>query len=230
MMNKMTRVMIIEDDVRASYTLESTVNQHEDFEVVAVSENCQDALTQFILYEPHLVFVDITLPDGNGMEVMRQLRERNVDCHFIMTTAVRETSTIAKAVQIGVIDYLVKPIRMSRVTQALDDYVQYTKKLDQQPEFDQDSIDQLLGKTHHKTIRRTPKGIDETTLSSLKRYIETHKIDNFSADEIGEMLNFSRITARRYLEYLESEGLLKLVLDYNTGGRPKRLYHVVKPE
>jgi response regulator of citrate/malate metabolism len=226
-MSKST-VMLLEDDIRASYTLESTINQHPDFNVVAVSESCYEALSQYEAFKPDLIFVDITLPDGSGLDVIRTLRENGATCHFIMTTAVRETATVEKAVQLGVIDYLVKPIRMSRVTQALNDYKRYREKMINASTVNQDDIDQLLGKTTIKPVRSTPKGIDATTLASLKTILMDEGLSGFSADDIGQRMNFSRITARRYLEYLESEGVLQLVLNYNTGGRPQRLYHLTR--
>ncbi|ELR64278.1 Transcriptional regulatory protein CitB, DpiA [Photobacterium marinum] len=221
-----TTVMLIEDDIRASYTLESTINQNPDFTVVAVSESCADALLQYDAFKPELIFVDISLPDGNGIDVIRQLREQNAACDFIMTTAERETTTVEKAVQLGVTDYLVKPIRMSRVNQALDDYKLYKQKLSGSTTVDQCDIDQILRKAPVKQTRQTPKGIDATTLASLKTILQNERLHDFSADEIGKRMNVSRITARRYLEFLESEGMIKLVLNYNTGGRPRRLYQM----
>ncbi|WP_198160234.1 response regulator [Photobacterium sp. J15] len=222
-----TTVMLIEDDIRASYTLESTINQNPDFTVVAVSESCADALLQYDAFKPELIFVDISLPDGNGIDVIRQLREQNATCDFIMTTAERETTTVEKAVQLGVTDYLVKPIRMSRVNQALDDYKLYKQKLSGSTTVDQSDIDQILRKAPVKQTRQTPKGIDATTLASLKTILQNERLHDFSADEIGKRMSVSRITARRYLEFLESEGMIKLVLNYNTGGRPRRLYQMV---
>ncbi|MGF1702841.1 response regulator [Photobacterium makurazakiensis] len=222
-----TTVMLIEDDIRASYTLESTINQHPNFTVVAVSENCAEAVMQFDAFKPDLVFVDITLPDGNGLDVIRQLREQNTNCNFIMTTAERETATVEKAVQLGVMDYLVKPIRMSRVNQAMDDYLLYRNKLSGTATVDQNDIDQLFRKSPAAPIRQTPKGIDATTLTNLKQILHTEQLHDFSADEIGKKMSVSRITARRYLEFLETEGMIKLVLNYKTGGRPQRLYQII---
>jgi len=220
-------VMILEDDFRASYTLESTINQHPDFNVIAVSETCADALVQFELYKPLLIFVDITLPDGSGLNIIRQLREQKAECDFIMTTAERETATVEKAVQLGVSDYLVKPLRMSRVHQALTDYKHYKRQISRTETVDQGEIDQILRKAPEKKSRLTPKGIDITTLASLKSILYTERPHNFSANDIGERMHVSRVTAMRYLEYLESEGLIRLVLNYNTGGRPRRLYHII---
>lgn len=226
MMNKHT-VMILEDDVRASYTLESTINQHPNFEVVAISESCSEALLQYKLYQPNLVFVDITLPDGSGLDVIRQLREQNASCDFIMTTAERDSQVIEKAVHLGVTDYLVKPIRMSRVHHALDDFHLYREQIGKSHMVDQGEIDQILRKAPGKATRQTPKGIDANTLETLKNILKTEQLSDFSANDIGVKMNVSRVTARRYLEFLESEGVIRLVLNYNTGGRPKRLYHLV---
>ncbi|PXA74991.1 hypothetical protein DMC15_02840 [Vibrio sp. 11986-1-5] len=220
--------MLLEDDHRASYMLESAINQHPDFIVVAVSESCADALLQYTAFQPQLIFVDISLPDGSGIDVIRQLRKQQISCDFIMTTAERETTTVQKAIQLGVTDYLVKPLRISRVHQALDDYKHYTAKLARTATVDQGDIDDILGKSAIKSLRQTPKGIDATTLASLKTLLKQPQLAEFSADEIGELMNVSRITARRYLEFLESEGVVRLALNYKTGGRPRRLYHLVK--
>ena len=219
-------VMILEDDVRASYMLESTIQQDGDFSVVAVSESVADALQQYSIYQPMLIFVDITLPDGHGIDFIHRMRKQGAKCDFIVTTAERETTTIARAVQLGVSDYLVKPIRISRIHQSLSDYKIYRKQLSNDT-LDQIKIDTLLRKTPPKEVRRTPKGIDATTLSNLKQLLSDEDLQEFSAEDIGERMNVSRITARRYLEFLESEGVVNLVLNYNTGGRPRRLYRRV---
>ncbi|WPC75587.1 response regulator [Vibrio porteresiae] len=220
-------VMILEDDLRASYMLESTVNQDSDFSVVAVSESYAQALLQYSIYQPALIFVDITLPDGHGIEFIQRMRKQGAQCDFIITTADRETSTVAKAVQLGVSDYLVKPIRISRVHQALNDYKLYRQQLQSNTTVDQGDIDALLRKTPQKEVRQTPKGIDATTLATLKTLLMESRFEEFSAEDIGERMQVSRITARRYLEFLESEGIVNLVLNYNTGGRPRRLYRLV---
>ncbi|MCG3721273.1 response regulator [Vibrio cincinnatiensis] len=219
--------MILEDDARASYMLESAINKHADFLVIAASESCADALIQYETFKPKLIFVDITLPDGNGIELIRHWRKQQADCDFIMMTAERETATVQKAIQLGVTDYLVKPIRISRVHQALEDYKQYKAKLARTSTVDQGEIDEILGKSPPNPLRQTPKGIDSTTLASLKTLLLEEQLHDFSADDIGEKMNVSRITARRYLEFLESEGIIRLVLNYKTGGRPRRLYQLI---
>lgn len=221
-------VMIIEDDVRAGYALEMAINRQNGFSVVAVAESCEFALVQYEAFRPQLVFVDITLPDGSGLSVVKALRKKEENCDFIMTTALRDTSVIEKAIQLGVRDYLVKPLRMSRVIQALSDFKCYKEQISQTKNIDQMGIDQLFNRSGRNSVRNTPKGINQQTLQKVKRIIFDEKLDNFSAEEVGLKLQMSRITARRYLEFLETEGLIRLELNYNTGGRPKRIYQVQK--
>ncbi|MFI8620137.1 MULTISPECIES: response regulator [unclassified Marinomonas] len=218
-------VMIVEDDIRASYVLENTINQHPNFEVVAVCESLSDAKIKAQAFSPELVMVDITLPDGNGIDLIRTLKSDGFHGAFIMTTAERETSTIERSIQLGVMDYLVKPIRMSRVLQALSDYTELRQQLSKAIKIDQQSIDALFRKqTHLDKSRKTPKGIDQKTLDVLNKHLEERQEATFTAEEIGNAIHLSRITARRYLEYLEAQGLVEMSLDYKTGGRPKQRY------
>lgn len=226
-MRQKITTMIIEDDPKASYALESIIHQHPDFDVVVVSETYQDALMHYNLYTPQLVFVDITLPDGSGIDVIKQLRNQGASCYFIMTTAEREASTIEQVVQLGVSDYLVKPLRLSRVRQALDDYKLFRQKLSCHGTMDQRVIDNMLGKRTNLPTRRTPKGIDSNTLDTLKAILKKEQLTDFSGDDISARMNVSRITIRRYLEYLEAEGVIKMVLNYKTGGRPSRVYQLI---
>ncbi|MGO2232587.1 two-component system response regulator [Marinomonas sp. UCMA 3892] len=219
-------VMIVEDDLRASYVLENTINQHTDFYVAAACESQLEAELKAEAFDPELIMVDISLPDGSGIDLIKSLKSKGIKAAFIMTTAERETTTIEKAIQLGVMDYLVKPIRMSRVLQALDDYLDFKKRLTKNDKIDQQDIDALFRKSASLDgSRKTPKGIDENTLDKLTQYLETINNDSpFTAEDIGEAINLSRITARRYLEYLEAQGQVSMTLDYKTGGRPKQRY------
>ncbi|NVK73327.1 hypothetical protein C0J08_13250 [Marinomonas sp. CT5] len=218
-------VMIVEDDLRASYVLENTINQHSDFHVIAACESLLEAELKAEAFEPELIMVDISLPDGSGINLVKSLKSKGIKAAFIMTTAERETSTIEQTIQLGVMDYLVKPIRMSRVLQALDDYLDFRKRLTKNDKIDQQDIDALFRKkAAHDGSRKTPKGIDENTLNKLSQHLDTMDDLPFTAEDIGQAINLSRITARRYLEYLEAQGRVSMTLDYKTGGRPKQRY------
>ncbi|TPE55374.1 response regulator [Maribrevibacterium harenarium] len=214
-------VLIVEDDPQASYMLEQAVNQHPAFSVIGAAESIEQAKLM-LAPMPDLILLDISLPDGNGMDLLPLLRSLCVSSSVIMTTAERDAHVVAQAIQHGVMDYLVKPLRFSRVTQALDDVAAFHQRLTKQGEVDQMQIDALLRKVPNRT-RQTPKGIDTITLTAMIEHIKGLTAP-FSAQEVGDALKVSRITARRYLEYLEEQGTVTMSLSYNTGGRPKQLY------
>jgi len=69
-----------------------------------------------------------------------------------------------------------------------------------------------------------PKGIDALTLSKVRTLFDTTDAASFNAEEVGRQIGVSRSTARRYLEYLVSEGVLTADLIYGVVGRPERRY------
>lgn len=68
-----------------------------------------------------------------------------------------------------------------------------------------------------------PKGLNESTLKQILNFLG-NKDTGMSAEEIGEGVNLTRVTARRYLEYLEKTGRVDFELKYGTVGRPVKLY------
>lgn len=72
-------------------------------------------------------------------------------------------------------------------------------------------------------IEDLPKGLNESTLRQILTYLNSTDTP-MSAEEIGEGVNLTRVTARRYLEYLEKTGRVSMDLKYGTVGRPVKLY------
>ncbi|MHC1729584.1 MAG: helix-turn-helix domain-containing protein [Syntrophobacteraceae bacterium] len=69
-----------------------------------------------------------------------------------------------------------------------------------------------------------PKGVDPLTLRKIRKVFSSPSDKSFSAEEVAEQIGLSRSTARRYLEYLISEGFLAADLLYGVVGRPERRY------
>lgn len=70
-----------------------------------------------------------------------------------------------------------------------------------------------------------PKGLNKGTLIQISRFLLNHH-DFFSAEDVAEGVKLTRVTVRRYLEFLEQCGALTSELKYGTVGRPVRLWHL----
>lgn len=82
------------------------------FEVVEASTGRQD-LEQFQLEKPHIVLLDIDMPELNGLETLRRLREISPESKIIMVTAMRGEEMFRKCTELGSIFYVVKPIELA---------------------------------------------------------------------------------------------------------------------
>ncbi|WP_088228027.1 cache domain-containing protein [Desulfosporosinus sp. FKB] len=68
-----------------------------------------------------------------------------------------------------------------------------------------------------------PKGLNQTTLEHIVQFIQTtHR--PLSAEEVAEKVKLTRVTVRRYLEYLEQQGVVKSEQKYGRVGRPVKLF------
>lgn len=68
-----------------------------------------------------------------------------------------------------------------------------------------------------------PKGLNESTYKQILSYLQ-NQTSALSAEEVGEGVKLTRVTARRYLEFLEQRGMVMVELKYGTVGRPVKLY------
>jgi response regulator of citrate/malate metabolism len=68
-----------------------------------------------------------------------------------------------------------------------------------------------------------PKGLSASTLGSVQDFVKQQR-DAVSATEVMDALGMSRVTARRYLEYLADAGTVSRTARYGTPGRPENEY------
>lgn len=108
----MARILIIDDDAQVCETLESLVSRlgHE----CVAAHTLKDGLVHLGRLEFDLVFLDVRLPDGNGLEALGQIRGQETPPDVIVLTGQGDPEGAALAIQGGVWDYLVKPSPSSR--------------------------------------------------------------------------------------------------------------------
>jgi two-component system CitB family response regulator/two-component system response regulator DcuR len=221
------RVLVIEDDARIAEMHRFFVEKVTGFEVVGIAQNLEQARELVKLMAPDLLLLDLYMPDGNGMEILHQLRGEGQAVDVILITAARDAADVQQALRAGAFDYLVKPAVFSRFEQALTRFRIYHQQLQQGETLEQKDIDELShahqasAPAHSKNV---PKGIDVLTLGKVRQVLDKVNLDGLSAEEVGERIGASRSTARRYLEYLITTGELKADVIYGSVGRPERRY------
>lgn len=224
-------VLIIEDDVRIAEINRRFVEKVSGYQVIGIATDRQQAEEQIAILNPDLVLLDIYFPDTNGLELLRFIKQNHCFTDVIMITAAKEVDTVRDAIRGGVFDFIVKPVIFERFQKTMINYQEFRAKLEQLREergqIDQEEIDQLIQNAGKKTHKDSylPKGIDKLSLEKVLTVIESTG-KGLTAEAVGKEIGASRSTARRYLEYLVSQGKATADLSYGVG-RPERVYKSV---
>ncbi|GAA2864128.1 response regulator [Paenarthrobacter ilicis] len=228
------RVLVVEDEPIASDAHSVYISRLEGFVLAGTAPDGQSALR--ILGEfaasatpVDLVLLDMNLPDLHGLDVARRMRSAGVYADIIAITAVRELGIVRSAVSIGVVQYLIKPFTYATFADKLRSYRTFRDQLAgslsglSKAGASQSDVDQAFASLRAPTELPLPKGLSASTLESVKDLVRGRH-EPVSASEVMDALGMSRVTARRYLEYLADAGTVTRAPRYGTPGRPENEY------
>lgn len=224
----MIKVLIVEDDPMVAELNKRFVERVPEFTVAAVVNDGEKALSYLKTIKIDLVILDVYIPKLNGMEVLMEIRKLNIMVDVILVTAAKETDKIDDALKLGAVDYLIKPFEYERLKKSLENYLVRCKVLNNNNIIAQEDIDYITMSINKQKEIGLPKGIHKMTLNRIVQYLEKNKNRLVSSEEISEQLRMSKVTIRRYLDYLEYLGDVKLGIEYGTRGRPSYKYMYVK--
>ncbi|MBC7865291.1 MAG: response regulator transcription factor [Bacteroidia bacterium] len=113
----MIRAIIVEDEARSRELLNTLVTQNcPGVSIIATAENVEQGADAIKKYNPDLVFLDITMPDGSGFDMLEKVQGQKVE--IIFTTATDKFAL--KAIKYSAIDYLLKPIDVEELKAAVE--------------------------------------------------------------------------------------------------------------
>lgn len=112
------RILIVDDAKFMRMTL-SNILIKANHEVVGEAENGLQAVELFIKEKPDLVTMDITMPEQNGIEALREIKSQYPDAKIIMCSAMGQQKMVVEAIESGAKDFIVKPFDENRVIEAI---------------------------------------------------------------------------------------------------------------
>jgi response regulator of citrate/malate metabolism len=220
------RTLVVDDDFRVASIHSAYVAKVDGFEVVGEAHTAVEAMHAVTTLRPDLVLMDVYLPDGNGLDVVRSMIESEPRPDVIVISAARDVSTVRTAMQLGAVHYLVKPFGFPVLSERLTAYRKLRRRIAGIAESaDQADVDELFGLLRGPgSAARPEKGHSAPTLELVRNAVKAASGD-VSAAEVADLVGISRATAQRYLTYLERHGVVRLNLRYGTTGRPEHRYH-----
>ncbi|GAA4837928.1 two-component system response regulator DctR [Paenibacillus vulneris] len=242
-MTKIFQVLLVEDDLMVQEVNRQFVEQVEGFAVAGVAGTGTEGMERIRELKPDLVIMDIYMPQQDGIETLTQIRQEQLAVDVMVISAANDQKTIQRMLQYGAVDYIMKPFKFERVRQALEHYRRMKLALEHSGTISQSELDRMLQRGSDRppaaseaasagkhapaadawlSAAELPKGLQAVTMKQIVQFL-VQQPSPLSAEEVAEGVGIARVTARRYLEYLEKTGKVRLDLQYGVG-RPVNKY------
>lgn len=223
----MVTILLIEDDPMVREINRRFIEKIDGGKVIGFACNGVEGLSKIKKLQPDLVFMDIFMPEQDGIATLKKIREQNIVVDVIAVTAANDMKTIQQVLQLGAFDYIMKPFKFERIKQSLEKYYSYRRKVKNEEEVTQSDFDQFFhfGQIPKEiaSVKELPKGLNAITLEKVIEYIDAQK-NPISAEDVARGVGLARVTSRRYLTYLENQNIVKIIIQYGGIGRPINQY------
>ncbi|MCR4584757.1 MAG: response regulator transcription factor [Lachnospiraceae bacterium] len=110
-MQRTVQIVVVEDDRDLANGLCRALK--EDARSIVSCEDLKSARDQIFLTNPALILLDINLPDGSGLDLVKEIREKNLPVPIILLSANDTDSDVVKGLELGADDYVTKPFSLS---------------------------------------------------------------------------------------------------------------------
>jgi DNA-binding NarL/FixJ family response regulator len=116
-------VAIVEDITEIREGLKLLIDNSDGFTCHEVYMNAEDAVKGLVISQPDVVLMDINLPVMNGIEAVRQLKDKCPGTQFIMSTVYEDDSNIFESLKAGASGYLLKKTAPANILQAITEVI-----------------------------------------------------------------------------------------------------------
>lgn len=115
----MERTILIADDAAFMRMLiKDTVSKQGYTNIIEASDG-EKACEMYLNYKPDLVFMDITMPNKNGLEALAEIKKMDKFAKVVMCSAMGQEAMVVDAIRLGAIDFIVKPFKPERLVQVV---------------------------------------------------------------------------------------------------------------
>ena len=126
----MTKIMITDDHKMIREGIKQLLELNEDISVVGMASDGNECLSMLKEKEADVLLLDINMPNKNGLDTLKEIKESDLDIKVIMLTVHNETDYLMKAVEIGSNGYVLKDSGSAELIHAIntvmdgDSYIQ----------------------------------------------------------------------------------------------------------
>jgi DNA-binding NarL/FixJ family response regulator len=182
------RVFLLDDHEVVRRGLRELLEAEDDLEVVGEAGTAEEAYGRIPATSPDVAVLDVRLPDGDGVEVCREVRSKRPEIHCIMLTSFADDEAVYAAIMAGASGYLLKQVRGTDLVDAVRRVGQGESLLDPA--------------VTARVLERIRQGSGDDELSSLteqERRILDLIAEGLTNRQIGERLFLAEKTVKNYV-------------------------------
>ena len=195
-------LLIVDDEVIAvKGVIEGVCWGNLNFEEVFVANSMAQAIDLFLNNPIEIMLCDIEMPQGSGLDLLRWVRRERPDTECIFLTCHADFQFAKEALQLGTLDYLLKPMPYQQLEATLKSAKQRVEEKQHQKRLMQagtgwvSEIAQMADAGRHQSVKRKPADI----VAEVAGYIRGHLSDELSAEMLSRQvyLNPDYLTDRK---------------------------------
>jgi DNA-binding NarL/FixJ family response regulator len=183
-----TRIFLLDDHEIVRRGLRELLEAEPDLEVVGEAGTAEEAYGRIPATRPDVAVLDVLLPDGNGVEVCREIRSRDPQINCLMLTSFADDEALFNAIMAGAAGYVLKQVRGNDLVDGIRRVARGESPLD--PALTARVLDRL----------RTKPQVDELAgLTEQERRILDHIAEGLTNRQIGERMFLAEKTVKNYV-------------------------------
>jgi DNA-binding NarL/FixJ family response regulator len=187
----MTRVFLLDDHEVVRRGLRELLEAEDDLEVVGEAGTAEEALGRIPATTPDVAVLDVRLPDGDGVEVCREIRSRHPEIACLMLTSYADDEALFSAIMAGSSGYLLKQVRGT-------DLVDAVRRVGRGESL----IDPAMTTKVLERLRHRPEDDELAGLTDQERRILDLIAEGLTNRQIGERMYLAEKTVKNYVSNL----------------------------
>ncbi len=186
------KVFLLDDHEIVRRGLRELLEREDDIEVVSEAGTAEEALARIPATSPEVAVLDVRLPDGNGVEVCREIRSCHPEVNCLMLTSYSDDEALFDAIMAGAAGYVLKQIRGDELVEAVRKVARGESLLD--PKVTAQVLERV----------RNPEPEDERlrSLTEQERRILDLLAEGLTNREIAERMYLAEKTVKNYVSNL----------------------------